>query len=150
MSDVERIVNANHERVRWAEEYEGERIAASASPPRNDSGERIATASSKPRNDSGERRIGRIATARCVRPFGLFRWFLRGGQGSDRPTDWERRKVYRSTALGCAMFTGGASAFVGIGLSTCNLLTAGIGLLVGALFLACGAWAENMAEGADA
>ena len=119
MSDVERIVNANHERVRWAEEYE--------------MGGRIATASSKPRNDM-----------RCtVVPF-------RGGQGSDRPTDWERRKAYRNTALGCAMFTGGASAFVGIGLSTGRWLTVAVGLLVAVLFLCCGLWSERLAEEDDA
>ena len=118
MSDVERIVNANHERVRWAEEYEGGRIATAPMGPRND--------------------------RRCtVAP-------VPGGHGPDRPTDWERRKAYRATALGCAMLTGGASAFVGIGLSTGNLLTAGVGLLVGALFLSCGSWAERLAEGADA
>ena len=130
MSDVERIVNANNERVRWAEEYEtGGRIATAPMGPRNDSLGRIATASSKPRNDR-----------RCtVVPF-------RGGQRSDRPTDWERRKAYRNTALGCAMFTGGASAFVGIGLSTGRWLTVAVGLVVAVLFLCCGMWSERLAE----
>ena len=134
MSDVEMIVNANHERVRWAEEYEtGGRIATASSKPRNDSVERIATASSKPRNDR-----------RCtVVPF-------RGGQRSDRPTDWERRKAYRNTALGCAMFTGGASALVGIGLSTGRWLTVAVGLVVAVLFLCCGLWSERLAEEDDA
>lgn len=129
MSDVERIVNANHDRVRWAEEYEGGRIATASSKPRNDSVERIATAPIGPRNDR-----------RCtVVPF-------RGGQRSDRHTDWERRRAYRNTALGCAMFTGGASAFVGIGLSMGRWLTVAVGLLVAVLFLVCGSWAERLAE----
>ena len=100
MSDVERIVNANNERVRWAEEYE--------------TVGRIATDPAGPRNDNS-----------C-------------------------RRVYRSTALGCAMFAGGASAFVGIGLSMGRWLTVAIGLMVAVLFLACGSWAERLAEEDDA
>ena len=99
MSDVERIVNANHERVRWAAECEGERIATPPAEARNDK---------------------------------------------------HGRQVYRSTALGCAMFTGGASAFVGIGLSMGRWLTVAIGLMVAVLFLACGSWAERLAEEDDA
>lgn len=125
MSDVERIVNANHDRVRWAAEYEGERIATSATHPRND---RIGTdchGPDGPRNDSGER----IATAPA-------------GPRNDNSC----RRVYRSTALGCAMFAGGASAFVGIGLSMGRWLTVAVGMLVAVLFLACGSWAERLAE----
>lgn len=102
MSDVERICEVNHERRRWAEEYDEKR---------------------------------------CCQ---------HGGQGSGRPTDWERRKAYRNTALGCAMFTGGASAFVGIGLSTGRWLTVAVGLVVAALFLCCGLWSERLAEEDDA
>lgn len=125
MSDVERIVNANNERVRWAEEYEtGGRIATASSKPRNDSVGRIATATMGPRNDM-ENGLPRACGPR---------------------NDKHVRKAYRDTALGCAMFTGGASAFVGIGLSMGRWLTVAVGLLVAVLFLVCWAWAERLAE----
>lgn len=129
MSDVERIVNANHERVRWAEEYEtGGRIATASSKPRNDSVERIATATMGPRNDM-ENGLPRACGPR---------------------NDKHVRKAYRETALGCAMFTGGASAFVGIGLSTGRWLTVAVGLVVAVLFLCFGLWSERLAEEDDA
>lgn len=114
MSDVERIVNANHERVRWAEEYE--------------TVGRIATAPIWPRNDR-ENGLPRACGPR---------------------NDKHVRKAYRSTALGCAMFAGGASAFVGIGLSTGRWLTVAVGLVVAVLFLCCGLWSERLAEEDDA
>ena len=134
MSDVERIVNANHERVRWAEEYEETRIAA-------------------------------IPAGSCKDGRGL--WCLRGGQGSGRPTAGfdgsckraatsgvsngvgrkdaaaERRQAYRTTALGCAMFTGSGAAFVGIGISMGHWMTVGVGLFLAVTFLICGVRAEE-------
>lgn len=114
MSDVERIVNANNERVRWAEEYE--------------TGGRIATATMGPRNDM-ENGLPRACGPR---------------------NDKHVRKAYRETALGCAMFTGEASAFVGIGLYTGRWLTVAVGLVVAVLFLCFGLWSERLAEEDDA
>ena len=79
MSDVERICEVNHERRRWAEEYEGERIAAASSKPRNDREVRIATAHPGPRNDRrGDkmRRVMRAGSLACAMAAGSGAAFL--------------------------------------------------------------------------
>lgn len=133
MSDVERIVNANHERVRWAEEYEEGRIAAASSKkPRNDREDGLPRACG-PRNDGGN--MGPMA-ATAGRSNGVVR--------KDAAAD--RLQAYRTTALGCAMFTGSGAAFVGIGISMGHWMTVGVGLFLAVTFLICGVRAEETAN----
>lgn len=92
MSDVERIVNTNYERVQWAREYA-------------DRDAREQPAAQKARKKRSERKFQAIHTA----------------------------------VLACAMFTGAGAAFAGLGLSSGDALTVGVGLLVMAVFIGTGA-----------
>ena len=96
MHDVEMICERNHERRKWAEEYEYTDVDR----------EEIATVAALPRND--------------------------------KRADRKRSKVLRTVCTACTMATGGAAAFVGIGLCMGHLLTVVVGSLVAATFLICG------------
>lgn len=96
MSDVEKICERNHDRRKWAEEYEYADFEC---------GE-IATVATLPRND--------------------------------KRSDRKRNRVLRTVCTACTMATGGAAAFVGIGLCMGHLLTVVVGSLVAATFLICG------------
>lgn len=99
MSDVERIVNTNHERVRWAQEYAAR--DAEAEP--------------------------------LVQP---------------KKAGKKRNEAIHTAVLACAMFTGAGAAFAGLGLSSGDALTIGVGLLVMAVFIGTGvrldAWSRTV------
>ena len=96
MSDVERICEANYQRVRWAEEYDREGRET-----------RIATAAKPPRNDRGGRK--------------------------DR-----QRRIFRTASLGCAMFCGMGTAYLGLGVAMWHLPTMVAGIVAAVVFLVAG------------
>lgn len=106
MSDVERIVNANFDRIQWAHEVEmvelSEREAERVELPKK---------AGKKRNES-------------------------------------KFQAIHTAVLACAMFTGAGAAFAGLGLSSGDALTIGVGLLVMAVFIGTGvrldAWARTV------
>lgn len=57
----------------------------------------------------------------------------------------KQQKVMRTACTACTMATGGAAAFVGMGLCMGDLLTVVVGSLVAATFLICGTHLENEA-----
>ena len=101
MSDIEMICERNHERRKWAEEYEYTDVDR----------EEIATVAALPRND--------------------------------KRVDKKRWGVLRTACTACTMATGGAAAFVGMGLCMGHLLTVVVGSLVAATFLICGTHLES-------
>ena len=95
MSDIEMICERNHERLKWAEEYD---------------------------------QYADVEVVETVTP-------LRGPR--------KRNRVLRTACTACTMATGGAAAFVGIGLCMGDLLTVVVGSLVAATFLVCGTHLEE-------
>lgn len=57
--------------------------------------------------------------------------------------DRKRNRVLRTVCTACTMATGGAAAFVGMGLCMGDLLTVVVGSLVAATFLVCGTHLES-------
>ena len=104
MSDIEMICERNHERRKWAEEYEY-----------TDCDSSVSEADSSPY----------------------------AGESVRRRNDRKRWGVLRTVCTACTMATGGAAAFVGMGLCMGDLMTVVVGSLVAATFLVCGTSLEE-------
>lgn len=65
---------------------------------------------------------------------------------STRKRSRKKFQAIRTAVLACAMFAGAGAAFVGIGLSSGDAVSVGVGLLVVAVFISSGARLDGLSR----